>query len=39
MSAMKYRIVVEPDVGSLKQNQYLVTGTVVEKESKGGDSE
>ena len=29
MSAMKYRIVVEPDVGSLKQNQYLVTGCLL----------
>ena len=36
LKALNYRIVIEPDVGTVGAGKYLVEGTVIEK---GSDSE
>ena len=33
LKALNYRIVIEPDVGTVGAGKYLVEGTVIEKDS------
>lgn len=39
LKAMNYRIVVEPDVGTIGDGNYRVDGVIIDKPAKDGDSE